>query len=991
MHRLRSGVVRAAAAALSALLLAVSYPFPSQASQSGVVISEFRVRGPNGAADEFVELHNASNAPVTIGGWRIHGSNSTGFTSTRATIPAGVVLNPGCFYLAANSSSSGGPYSGPVPGNVTYTTGITDDGGIALIGDGVIIDAVGMSNGSAYKEGTPLSSLGSSNLNRSYERKLAATGGHADTDNNANDFAVVTPSNPQNLSSPCLTINLPTSPSGSASAAPSTVDRGSATLLTVAVTAGNLPASTGLTVSADLTGLGGPASQALFDDGSNGDVTAGDLTFSYLATVDAAATPGPKSVAFTIADDQGRTGSASVTVTVSLPAVSAAIHAIQGSGTATPFFGFDVITTGIVTARKADGFFLQTPDGADDADGQTSEGIYVFVGGTPAVMAGDLVRVRGTATEFFNLTEISTTAGNMTVLSSGNPLPAPFTLTPAILDPAGPQLERFEGMRMHAPALVSVAPTGSFGETMTVLEGMARPMREPGIPASDPVPPDPTSGVVDPNIPRWDENPERLILDSDALLGMAVVTVTSNVRFENVTGPLDYNFGAFKLAPEALTRTANMSAVPVPVPSAHELTVAGFNIENFTNGGTTGARQRRKAALAIRDVLHYPDIMGHVEIGSLAALQALAAEVSLVAAQAGHADPMYQARLIPFGTGTQHVGFLVKTSRVNVVSVTQELATEIDPTDGGELHDRPPLVLRATFGATAQPVIVLVNHLRSFIGVEGVDANGARVRAKRTAQAESLARLLQELQVANPGTPVISIGDYNAYEFNDGYTDPIAILKGQPTPDDQIVVDESPDLVNPNFYNLTEELPAPERYTFMFEGTPQALDHMLVNGVARMHLSRYAVARNNADFPETPSALFAGDANRPERNSDHDMPVAYFDFSGPAIEGLSVTPESLGVPDHRMVDVLVSYSASDPSGPVTCGLTVVSNEPADARGDGHTAIDAVVVDPNHVQLRAERSGTGNGRIYTVIVTCTDPNGNRSTASAPVTVRKHGGF
>ena len=42
---------------------------------------------------------------------------------------------------------------------------------------------------------------------------------------------------------------------------------------------------------------------------------------------------------------------------------------------------------------------------------------------------------------------------------------------------------------------------------------------------------------------------------------------------------------------------------------------------------------------------------------------------------------------------------------------------------------------------------------------------------------------------------MISVGDYNAYQFNDGYTDPIAILKGAPTPDEQIVVDASPDLV----------------------------------------------------------------------------------------------------------------------------------------------------------------------------------------------------
>ena len=66
-----------------------------------------------------------------------------------------------------------------------------------------------------------------------------------------------------------------------------------------------------------------------------------------------------------------------------------------------------------------------------------------------------------------------------------------------------------------------------------------------------------------------------------------------------------------------------------------------------------------------------------------------------------------------------------------------------------------------------------------------------------------------------PVFPLVSLGDYNAYQFNDGYTDPIAVLKGQPTPDEQVVVDGSPDLVDPNYLNLTDSLPASERYSFI--------------------------------------------------------------------------------------------------------------------------------------------------------------------------------
>lgn len=568
------------------------------------------------------------------------------------------------------------------------------------------------------------------------------------------------------------------------------------------------------------------------------------------------------------------------------PAVAAAIHDIQGNGATSPFAGLSVITSGIVTARKSNGFFMQDPNA--DADPNTSEGIFVFVGGSPAVAVGDAVTVTGTATEFFNLTQISSSNSNVSISSSGNALPAAITLTTTILNPAGTpdQLERFEGMRMHADTLVSVAPTNEFGEIFTVLDGVARPMREPGIEVSLPVPPDPTSGTVDCCIPRWDENPERIMVDTDGLVGSTRLTVTSNVTLSGITGPLDFTFNDYKVLPETTpTASPNMSAVPVPTPAAGEFTVAGFNIENFNNNAT----QRQKAALAIRDVLHLPDIIGAIEIFDLADLQALANEIETIS------GVHYEAHLVEADgqseDADQDVAFLVKTSRVQIDSVVQmELAgcdgtaancnTFIDPNgQPALLNDRPPLVLTATVDALSlnpRQVIVVVNHLRSFIDIELIAGDGPRVRAKRKAQSEFLADLLQDLQTNNPTTPVLSIGDYNAYQFNDGYTDPVATIKGSPTADEQMVVDESPDLVNPNFINLTDGLPADQRYSFIFEGTPQAIDHFVVNTVAASILQRYHIARNNADFPE--GALFAGDATRPERNSDHDMAVGYFKF-----------------------------------------------------------------------------------------------------------------
>ncbi len=694
-------------------------------------------------------------------------------------------------------------------------------------------------------------------------------------------------------------------------------------------------------------------------------------------------------VDFSIAEPTPRN---SATALRSCTPVTTTIHDIQGSGLATPYLGQDVITTGIVTARKSNGFFLQAPAAAYDANPSTSEAVFVFTASTPAVLPGDEVSARGTATEFFTLTQLeSSLPGDLTVISQGNVIPAPITLTTSILDPAGvpQQLEPFEGMRMQAAALVSVAPTDDFGEIATVLPGVQRPMREPGIPLSDPVPPDPTTGVPDCCIPRFDGNPERIVVDTEGLVGATVIAVTSNATLGGVVGPLDFSFGAYKILPEVPpTVGANMTGVAVPAPLAGEFTVAGFNIEFFAGSEI----QRRKAALAIRQLMQSPDVIGHIEILDEPVLQSLADQVNADAIAAGEPNPNYQARVAvgpPIGgqPSVQNLGFLVKTSRVRIDSVSQEPAgTYLPPgsTSPVVLHDRPPLVLRATvdpLGVNPRPVIVIVNHLRSFIDIDLVTGDGPRVRAKRTAQAESLAQLLQDLQTDNPNTAVISVGDYNAYEFNDGYTDPIAIIKGSPTADEQIVVDGSADVVDPDYVNLTDGLPAAERYSFIFEGTPQALDHVLVNTVANAYVQRYAIARGNSDFPG--SSVFTNDPTRPEGASDHDMPVAYFRFPPPSAD--------------LAVSIVANTAAAAAGSSVTYTVAVTNN--------GFSPAQNVVVTANGTTTTFPwlAAGSVESFTFTAVVGCavpdasvlvttvtvasatSDPVAGNNSASAAVTV------
>ena len=348
------------------------------------------------------------------------------------------------------------------------------------------------------------------------------------------------------------------------------------------------------------------------------------------------------------------------------------IPEIQGSGLTTPFAGQRVSTEGVVTALKSNGFFLQAA--APDADPATSEGIFVFVGGAPAVSPGDAVRVRGTASEFFDLTQVAASGADVTVLSSGHALPPAVTLTPGILDPAGTlsQLERLEGMRVEAASLTAIAGTNQFGEIFTVLTGTPRPFREPGISRSQPLP-----AGAPATVPRFDDNPERLMIDTDARLGSTAVQVSSGAVFSGVAGPLDYTFGDYKIVPEAEPSfAAGMTPAPAPPAAADEFTVASMNLLNFSSTAPDVALKLQKIALAIRQAMGLPDVIGVEEVMDVETLRALADRVNADVAAAGGGAPGYQAILLEgtdaFEGEDIDVGFLVKTSRVSVGSVVQE-------------------------------------------------------------------------------------------------------------------------------------------------------------------------------------------------------------------------------------------------------------------------------------------------------------------------------
>ncbi len=581
-------------------------------------------------------------------------------------------------------------------------------------------------------------------------------------------------------------------------------------------------------------------------------------------------------------DDPPDNPTMDVAFTFSIP-LEVEIYEIQGSGAFSPFVGQAVTTRdNVVTGVTNNGFFIQTPDARSDADAGTSDGIFVFTGGSVAVGAQDLVDVTGTIVEFFDFTEVDDNGLIVTVTASGAALPTPILLDaanplPGPFDPS--DLERFEGMVVRLENGLINAATDRFGDTAAVV-GPNRVLREAGIEFP---------GL--PGLPEWDANQELFEIDPDGLVGMPDLELFSLTEVVEADGPLAFSFGDYQILPSTLVVGPD-PALPTAVRArdAGELTIASQNmLRLFDDQDDPGTGEPVLTTAEFQDLLvmfseHFrlnlgsPDIIAFQEVENLNVLQQLALQI------AADGGPTYSAHLIEGNdVGGIDVGYLTDDATVLVNSVDQFGETLTLSVDGSLLHDRPPLVLDATYigGGASFPLTVINVHQRSLSGIEDPGSNGVRVKTKRLEQAETLAGFIQSLQTGDPDIRLVVTGDFNAYQFTDGYVDVLGVLSGNLDPAGA----EFPgsDLIDPNLTNEILSLPVEEQYSFIFDGNPQALDHVLTSVEMGPFVSGVEYARGNSDAP----ASLVDDVTTTLRASDHDGLVLY----------IKVDSDLDGVPD----------------------------------------------------------------------------------------------
>ncbi len=552
------------------------------------------------------------------------------------------------------------------------------------------------------------------------------------------------------------------------------------------------------------------------------------------------------------------------------------IAEIQGAGHFSPFEGQTVTDVhGIVTVIRADGFYMQSM--VPDDDPATSEGIYVYQGLVPSVRPGDEVLVSGEVNEWVRssgaVNDLPITQlrfPTIEVISRGNRLPDPTIigeggrmpptevihnqtvgriLPGAPFDPEASALdfyESLEGMLVQVNNAVVVGATNKFKEIVVLPDGGAWASLRTA-----------RGGIV---VREGDFNPERVILD-DALLEMPFVQV-GDYAVEPIIGVMDYTFGNYKIQP---IQPVNFipgglqPSDPLPLAEPGQLRVASYNVEVISARDTT---QLITLADHIVNWMASPDIIGLQEVADndgVAGSQTVAANqtyqeiVDAILNAGGPAYGYVNIDPLPDQDGgvpgaNIRLGYLYRLDRglsladsphgdaVTAVSVIDQDGMpmlslnpgRIDPSNEAFINSRKPLAVM--FLLDGEPLYLVNNHFNSkrpdnalFGAVQPPELLS---EAKRTQQAQAVHDFVESVLAVDPDSRMIVLGDLNEFYF----APPVQVLRGD------------------HLHNLIETLPVSARYTYIFAGNSQVLDHILVSESLLGQLAGFEILHLNSEF-----------------------------------------------------------------------------------------------------------------------------------------------
>ncbi|MBB4980202.1 endonuclease/exonuclease/phosphatase family protein [Streptomyces nymphaeiformis] len=570
------------------------------------------------------------------------------------------------------------------------------------------------------------------------------------------------------------------------------------------------------------------------------------------------------------------------------------IHDIQGTTRVSPLVGKQVTgVTGIVTGVRtygSRGFWIQDPEA--DANPATSEGVFVFTSSAPTVAVGDAVRLNGTVTEYVpggltsgnqSMTQISKPV--VTVLSKGNPVPAPVTISDeSVPEEYAPEGDPAAGGSING---LTLDPETYALDHYESLEGMNVEIGSSRV-----------VGATDPyselwvTVKPWENDNERggtvygsYESQNTGRLQIQQLAPVSQQPFPKANvgdwldgtteGPLDFNqYGGYTLVARTLGERVDGGLEREVTDRQHknELAVATYNVENLD---PTDPQEKFDAlAKAVVENLSSPDVVALEEIqdnngakndGTVAADQTVKKFTDAIVAAGG---PAYEWRSIdpqdgkdggePGGNIRQV--FLFNPARVSFVdraggdattpvAVTGEKGDahltvspgRIDPANTAWESSRKPLA--GEFRFRGRTVIVVANHLSSKGGDESIVSHhqppNRSSDARRLLQAQAVNAFVKDIEAVDKQADVLVVGDMNDFEFS-GTT--------------QAMTDGG--ALRPAMLSLPES----ERYSYVYQGNSQVLDQILTS--PGVHHFEYDSVHINAEFAD--------------QDSDHDPQVLRF-------------------------------------------------------------------------------------------------------------------